>query len=164
MTEEEKIALQEEQQKLIDEAVAQALAKAKEEAEAKLNNLMAKARLEKEKEIAKIKEDATLTAEEKAKREKEEELTTTKEENARLKTEIKNKIINEKLAESKLPSFFKHDVRLINATETELDAIVKTISKEYEDTKVVNQHGTTPPKGTSGSNTLDGEIERLKTL
>lgn len=151
-------------QKLIDEAVAQALAKAKEEAESKFNNAMAKARVEKEKEIAKIREDATLTAEEKAKKEKEEELALTKEENARLKSEIKNKTINEKLVENKLPAFFKNDVRLINATDDELDATIKIITKEFEETKVVNQHGTTPPKGTSGKNTLESELERLKNL
>lgn len=151
-------------QKLIDEAVAQALAKAKEEAESKFNNAMAKARVEKEKEIAKIREDATLTAEEKAKKEKEEELALTKEENARLKSEIKNKTINEKLVENKLPAFFKNDVRLINATDDELDATIKIITKEFEETKVVSQHGTTPPKGTSGKNTLESELERLKNL
>lgn len=161
MTEEEKIALQAEQQKLIDEAVAQAVAKANEEAESKFNNAMAKARVEKEKEIAKIKESATLTAEEKAKKEKEEELIATQEENARLKTEIKNKIINEKLVESKLPAFFKNDVRLINATDTELDATIKVIAKEYEETKVVNQRGTPPPMGTSGTQTTEDGIKEL---
>ena len=154
-------ASSEEQQKKIDEAVAKALAKAKEENEAKLNAIMAKTRIENEKALAKAKEEASLTAEEKAKKVQKEEFKATKEELERLKNELKTKTINEKLNERQLPHFFRNDVRLINSNGEEIDKVVDTIAKEWKEVSLPSQKGTPAPSG-KGVGSSDTKQEKYK--
>ena len=154
-------ASSEETKKQIEEAVAQALAKAKEESEAKLNALMAKTRIENEKALAKAKEEASLTAEEKAKKEQEEEFKSAKEELERLKSELKSKTINEKLNERQLPPFFKNDIRIINSNDEEIDKVVETIAKEWKEVSSSGSKGTPAPNG-KGIGSADTKAEKFK--
>lgn len=114
-------------QELIDAKISEAV----DTLNAKHNSDMANMRKKHESELAKAKEQANMSAEELAKRKMEEQQKANEEELIELRNYKKQSIIADKLAEAKLPQYFKNDSRLLNAEEGDYDKVIKSISKEY---------------------------------
>ena len=105
-----------------------------EELTAKHNGAMANLRKKYESDIAKVKEQASLSAEEIAQERIKEENDAKDRELNELRAYKKSAILSEKLAKEGLPIYFKNDTRLLNAEEGDLDKVIKTVKKEYEET------------------------------
>lgn len=55
----------------------------------------------------------------------------------------KSKVIEDKLAKEGLPTYFKNDTRLLNASDEDFDKIVKEVKKDYESSMPKgNQHSS----------------------
>ena len=94
---------------------------------AKHNSDMANARKKYDDDIRKAKEQANLTAEELAQQKIKEQQEADQKELAELRSYKKSAEIS-----SRLPSYFKNDTRLLNASDDELDKVVKVVKSEYE--------------------------------
>ena len=150
------------QELTIEEQIAQAVEKTNAEWEAKFNakvNEIAKSTRER---YAKEAEKEKMSAEERAKVEYEERINTLTEELNAHKTEIKTRKINEAILQNELPQYYKNDVRLINADETNFDKIVKSIKAEHNEyLKSVLKTGvkSTAPES-SGTQTSDNSLQK----
>lgn len=147
LTEEQKAQFEQEKK----DAIAKALADQKEELSKKHNeemaNLRIKAKAEKDEAVKTAEENAKLTAEEKAKKEIEEQQKREHEELEQLRLEKKISERTKKLADAGVPDVFNHDSRLINATDDEVDNVIKTIADEW---------GKVSPKGATTSTNVGG--------
>lgn len=76
--------------------------------------------------------NANLSQEERQKKELEEKELALGQELEDLRTFKKTTILGDKLAKENLPSYFKNDTRLLNATDDNIDKVIKDIKKEYE--------------------------------
>ena len=106
--------------------------KATKELVSQHNGAMASLRTKHEAELKKAKEQANLSAEEIAAQRIKEQQEADQQELAELRSYKKGKIIEERLAKEGLPTFLKNDSRLINASDTEFDKVMKDVKKEYE--------------------------------
>ena len=95
-------------------------------------------------EIKKLK-DASLTKEELEAKVRQEQDEATQKELTELRAYKKQSLISEKLAKEGLPSYFKNDSRLLSAEDGDLDKVIKSIKKEYDDSL---------PKGNPHSNVI----------
>ena len=131
--------------------------KATKELISKHNGEMASLRTKHDADLKKAKEQANLTAEEIAAQQIKEQQESLLKENAELKEYKKGKIIEERIAKENLPSHFKYDTRLLNASDDDYDKVIKDVKKEYEATlpkgnqtsTVVKAGGTQQPEKTS---------------
>ena len=146
-TEEQKAQIEQEKR----DAIAKALADQKDELSKKHNeemaNLRMRAKTEKDEAIRKAEENAKLTAEEKAKKEIEEQQKREHEELEQLRLEKKINERTEMLTKAGVPSMFKNDTRLINATDEEVEGVIKTIADEW---------GKVSPKGATTNTNVGG--------
>jgi arsenate reductase-like glutaredoxin family protein len=115
-------------------------------------NKASKAEREKfEKQLAKAK----MTAEEALKAEQEEKWNAINSELNTLKTEKKQFLIKDHLQKSELPSFFQNDSRLVNAEPDQIESVVKSLKKEYQEylkeTSKTAVVGTAPKSPTTTS-------------
>ena len=74
-----------------------------------------------------------MTAEEKVKADYEDKITTLTEELGKKTKEIKDRKINEAILSNELPSYYKNDIRLINADDENFDKVIKDIKAEHND-------------------------------
>lgn len=121
------------EQELNDYVEAKIQAKT-EELEAKHNGQMANLRKKYDDEIKKAKEQAGLTAEQLAEQKIKEQYEADQQELNELRAYKKSSEISQRLAKEGLPNYFKNDMRLLQAEESNLDKVVKDIKKEYEAT------------------------------
>lgn len=121
------------EQELNDYVEAKIQAKT-EELEAKHNGQMANLRKKYDDEIKKAKEQAGLTAEQLAEQKVKEQYEADQQELNELRAYKKSSEISQRLAKEGLPNYFKNDMRLLQAEESNLDKVVKDIKKEYEAT------------------------------
>lgn len=97
-------------------------------------------------EIAKIKADAGKSAEELAIQKVKEENEARDRELDELRSYKKGKVLEERLAKENMPSHFKYDSRLLNASEEDFEKVLKDVKKEYEATLPKgNQHSSVVP-------------------
>ena len=82
---------------------------------------------------AKEAEREKMTAEEKVKADYEDKITTLTEELGKKTKEIKDRKINEAILSNELPSYYKNDIRLINANDENFDKVIKDIKAEHND-------------------------------
>ena len=82
---------------------------------------------------AKEAEREKMTAEEKVKADYEDKITTLTEELGKKTKEIKDRKINEAILSNELPSYYKNDIRLINADDENFDKVIKDIKAEHND-------------------------------
>ena len=83
-------------------------------------------------EVAKVKADAGKSAEELAAQKVKEENEARDKELADLREYKKGKTLEERLSKEKLPSHYKYDTRLLNASEEDFEKVLKDVKKEYE--------------------------------
>lgn len=120
-----------------NEAELQALLDAKEQEtaekwKAKHDGEMASMRKKHDEELKKAKEQANMTAEELAEQKYKEQQEAKDKELDDLRNFKKTTVLGGKLEKEGLPSYFKNDVRLLNAEEGDYDKVIKDIKKEYE--------------------------------
>ena len=116
-------------QEQIDEAVAKNNAEWEEKFQAKVNEIAKSTR----ERYAKEAEREKMTAEEKVKADYEDKITTLTEELGKKTKEIKDRKINEAILSNELPSYYKNDIRLINADDENFDKVIKDIKAEHND-------------------------------
>lgn len=110
---------------------------------AKHNSEMASQRKKYDNDLAKAK----MSAEELAKTQASEEKEALENELKELRSFKKEQTLKTRLEKEGLPSYFKNDSRLLNATdEKEIDSVLKTIKTEY---------GQTLPKGATHSTVVN---------
>lgn len=143
-------------QELIDAKISEAV----DTLNAKHNSDMANMRKKHESELAKAKEQANMSAEELAKRKMEEQQKANEEELIELRNYKKQSIISDKLAEAKLPQYFKNDSRLLNAEEGDYDKVIKSISKEYAESLPKGATHSTITQTQSGKPQTSGGDEK----
>lgn len=125
--------MEENQEKTLQEQIDEAVAKTNAEWEAKFQakvNEIAKSTRER---YAKEAEREKMTAEEKVKADYEDKITTLTEELGKKTKEIKDRKINEAILSNELPSYYKNDIRLINADDENFDKVIKDIKTEHND-------------------------------
>ena len=125
--------MEENQEKTLQEQIDEAIAKTNAEWEAKFQakvNEIAKSTRER---YAKEAEREKMTAEEKVKADYEDKITTLTEELGKKTKEIKDRKINEAILSNELPSYYKNDIRLINADDENFDKVIKDIKAEHND-------------------------------
>ena len=125
--------MEENQEKTLQEQIDEAVAKTNAEWEAKFQakvNEIAKATRER---YAKEAEREKMTAEEKVKADYEDKITSLTEELGKKTKEIKDRKINEAILSNELPSYYKNDIRLINADDENFDKVIKDIKTEHND-------------------------------
>ena len=135
----------------IDEAVAQKT----KELESKHNGEMANMR----KELKNAK-DANLSADERIAKEKKEYEESVNQELTELRAYKKGKVIEERLTKEGLPSYFKNDARLLNASDEEFDKAVKTVKQEYEATLPKGNQTSTVVRTATGVKPTDNGGEK----
>ena len=116
-------------QEQIDEAVAKTNAEWEAKFQAKVNEIAKSTR----ERYAKEAEREKMTAEEKVKADYEDKITTLTEELGKKTKEIKDRKINEAILSNELPSYYKNDIRLINADDENFDKVIKDIKAEHND-------------------------------
>jgi len=149
-------------QAIIDEKV-----KAREnELKAEHDNAFANQRKKYEDEIRKTKENAGKTAEELAEQKIKEQQEKDQLELNELRTYKKSKVIEERLAKEKLPSYLKNDTRLLNANdENEFEKALKDVKKDYDDSIPKGSRVSTVVQTSTGAkpngsgNTADAQKE-----
>lgn len=125
--------MEDNQEKTLQEQIDEAVAKTNAEWEAKFQakvNEIAKSTRER---YAKEAEREKMTAEEKVKADYEDKITTLTEELGKKTKEIKDRKINEAILSNELPSYYKNDIRLINADDENFDKVIKDIKAEHND-------------------------------
>ena len=125
--------MEENQEKTLQEQIDEAVAKTNAEWEAKFQakvNEIAKSTRER---YAKEAEREKMTAEEKVKADYEDKITNLTEELGKKNKEIKDRKINEAILSNELPSYYKNDIRLINADDENFDKVIKDIKAEHND-------------------------------
>ena len=125
--------MEENQEKTLQEQIDEAVSKTNAEWEAKFQakvNEIAKSTRER---YAKEAEREKMTAEEKVKADYEDKITTLTEELGKKTKEIKDRKINEAILSNELPSYYKNDIRLINADDENFDKVIKDIKAEHND-------------------------------
>ena len=125
--------MEENQEKTLQEQIDEAVAKTNAEWEAKFQakvNEIAKSTRER---YAKEAEREKMTAEEKVKADYEDQITTLTEELGKKTKEIKDRKINEAILSNELPSYYKNDIRLLNADDENFDKVIKDIKAEHND-------------------------------
>ena len=125
--------MEENQEKTLQEQIDEAVAKNNAEWEAKFQakvNEIAKSTRER---YAKEAEREKMTAEEKVKADYEDKITSLTEELGKKTKEIKDRKINEAILSNELPSYYKNDIRLINADDENFDKVIKDIKAEHND-------------------------------
>ena len=125
--------MEENQEKTLQEQIDEAVAKTNAEWEAKFQakvNEIAKSTRER---YAKEAEREKMTAEEKVKADYEDKITTLTEELGKKTKEIKDRKINEAILSNELPSYYKNDIRLLNADDENFDKVIKDIKAEHND-------------------------------
>lgn len=121
-------------------------------------------------ELAKVKEQAGISAEQLAQEKIKEQQEADARELAELRAYKKTNELSSKLAKEGLPDYFKHDQRLINADETSVDSVLKSVKKEYEATlpkgattsTVVKTGGANQPQADTKAETYARTGEALK--
>lgn len=116
----------------LNDLVEAKLNEERERLTAKHNSDMANARKKYDDDIRKAKEQANLTAEELAQQKIKEQQEADQKELSELRQYKKSAEISSRLAKEGLPSYFKNDTRLLNASDDELDKVVKVVKSEYE--------------------------------
>lgn len=125
--------MEDNQEKTLQEQIDEAVAKTNAEWEAKFQakvNEIAKSTRER---YAKEAEREKMTAEEKVKADYEDKITTLTEELGKKTKEIKDRKINEAILSNELPSYYKNDIRLLNADDENFDKVIKDIKAEHND-------------------------------
>ena len=125
--------MEENQEKTLQEQIDEAVAKTNAEWEAKFQakvNEIAKSTRER---YAKEAEREKMTAEEKVKADYEDKITSLTEELGKKTKEIKDRKINEAILSNELPSYYKNDIRLLNADDENFDKVIKDIKAEHND-------------------------------
>lgn len=125
--------MEENQEKTLQEQIDEAVAKTNAEWEAKFQakvNEIAKSTRER---YAKEAEREKMTAEEKVKADYEDKITNLTEELGKKNKEIKDRKINEAILSNELPSYYKNDIRLLNADDENFDKVIKDIKSEHND-------------------------------
>lgn len=125
--------MEENQEKTLQEQIDEAVAKTNAEWEAKFQakvNEIAKSTRER---YAKEAEREKMTAEEKVKADYEDKITSLTEELGKKTKEIKDRKINEAILSNELPSYYKNDIRLLNADDENFDKVIKDIKTEHND-------------------------------
>ena len=151
-------------QALIDQAVEKATTALKTEYDGKF----AAQRTKHDEEIKKIKADAGKSAEELAQQRIKEQNDADQKELAELRAYKKGKTLEERLSKENMPSHFKYDSRLLNASEEDFEKVLKDVKKEYEATlpkgnttstiiKTGGKTGNTEPSETELANELFAE-------
>lgn len=146
----------------VEEQIALAVEKTNAEWEAKFNakvNEIAKSTRER---YAKEAEKEKMSAEERAKVEYEERINTLTEELNAHKTEIKTRKINEAILQNELPQYYKNDVRLINADDTNFDKVIKSIKSEHNEylKSVLNKGVKSTAPDSSGTQTSGNSTQK----
>lgn len=122
------------------------------------NGQMATMRKKYDDDLKKAKEQANMTAEEIAAQKIKEQQDADQQELTELRAYKRSSIISSKLAKEGLPDFLKNDSRLLNASEGDLDKVIKDVKKDYEanlpkgathSTVVANPSGN--PQGGNGN-------------
>ena len=116
-------------QEQIDEAVAKTNAEWEAKFQAKVNEIAKSTR----ERYAKEAEREKMTAEEKVKADYEDKITNLTEELGKKTKEIKDRKINEAILSNELPSYYKNDIRLLNADDENFDKVIKDIKAEHND-------------------------------
>ena len=96
------------------------------------NGQMANMRKKYDEDIKKVKEQANMTAEEIAAQKIKEQQEADQQELTELRAYKRSSVISGKLAKEGLPDFLKNDTRLLNASEGDLDKVIKDVKKDYE--------------------------------
>ena len=125
--------MEENQEKTLQEQIDEAVAKNNAEWEAKFQakvNEIAKSTRER---YAKEAEREKMTDDEKVKAEYEDKITNLTEELGKKTKEIKDRKINEAILSNELPSYYKNDIRLLNADDENFDKVIKDIKTEHND-------------------------------
>ena len=138
-------------QALIDAKVSEATTALKTEYDGKF----AAQRTKHDEEIKKIKDDAGKSAEELAQQKVKEQYDADQKELAELRSYKKGKLLEERLSKENMPSHFKYDSRLLNASDEDFEKVLKDVKKEYEatlpkgnTTSTVIKTGGSPASGT----------------
>ena len=153
--------MEENQEKTLQEQIDEAVAKTNAEWEAKFQakvNEIAKSTRER---YAKEAEREKMTAEEKVKADYEDKITTLTEELGKKTKEIKDRKINEAILSNELPSYYKNDIRLLNADDENFDKVIKDIKAEHNDylkTLLQQNVKSTSPYLQKDSNNTSNEI------
>lgn len=162
----EEITFTEEQQKVIDSKVNEAVEKATKDLVAKHNSEMANLRVSHKAELDKLQENAKLSAEELAKKQASEELDSLKKTNEELMSYKKDRELVDLLTKEGLPTWFKNDTRLLSAEEGKIGEVIKTIKGEYEGSLPKGANQSTIVDTGSGVNTKPNnnkvEIKEVK--
>ena len=115
---------------LIDAKVNEAT----EKLNAQHNGQMATMRQKYDADLKKAKEQANLSAEEIAQQKIKEQQDADQQELNELRAYKKSNELASRLAKEGLPSYFKNDQRLLNASDDTLDRVIRDVKKEYEST------------------------------
>lgn len=129
--------------------------------ESKQNEMFANQRKKHQAEIDKIKADAGKSAEEIAQERIKEQQEKDSKELTELRAYKKSNELGKRLEKEGLPTFLKNDSRLINAEDGDLDKVIKSIKKEFEDSLPKgSQHSTVIT--TQSGNTPNNDSEKAK--
>ena len=137
---------------------------------AKHNSDMANARKKYDDDIRKAKEQANLTAEELAQQKIKEQQEADQKELSELRQYKKTAEISSRLAKEGLPSYFKNDSRLLNASDDELDKVMKVVKSEYMESQpkgattstIIRTTSDTNPQGNDNAQVYNAVGEVLK--
>jgi hypothetical protein len=122
----------------------------KTEWESKQNEMFASQRKKHQAEIDKIKADMGKSAEELAQERIKEQQEKDSQELADLRAYKKSNELGRRLEKEGLPSYFKNDSRLLNAEDGDIEKVIKTVKKEYEDSLPKGNQYSTIIKTQSG--------------
>ena len=101
----------------------------------KHNGEMASLRTKHTAELERVKKEATMSAEELALQKAKEQNDADQQELADLRSYKKSRELEDRLSKEGLPAHFKYDTRLLNASESDLEKVLKDVKKEYEATQ-----------------------------
>lgn len=133
----------------LDALITSKIEEATKDLVSKHNGEMASLRTKHNAEIQKVKDQANLSAEEIVAQKVKEQQDADQQELNELRAYKKGKVVEERLAKEGLPSYFKNDNRLLNASDSDFEKVVKEVKKEYEATLPRgNQSSTVVPTST----------------
>ena len=144
----------------LDALIQERVKAREEELSSKHNGEMASLRKSYDEKIKKEKEQATLTVEEKARLLAEEKEQETQKELNDLRAFKKGKLLEERLTKEGLPAHYKYDTRLLSAEDGNIDTVIKTVKKEWEETQPKGNTHSSIVQTQSTKHTTSGDSEK----
>lgn len=150
--------------KQVDEAVSKAIKETTEKLEKEHNEKFSAYRVkrddEQKKAVETAREEAKLSQDELAKKQVEEQIKAKDTELNELRAYKKTGELTKKLSEAGLPTLFVNDSRLQNATDEEVDNVIKTIKDEFA--KVMPEGATLSTNVDTSNGDTTKKVDKFK--